>query len=457
MMIKMHGVKLPNLKQTAGCAPERIPTPSKVTIPMSMHIGIPAVPVVKPGDTVKVGQLIGEAGGFVSAPVYASISGTVASVDNFMKFAGNYVKSITIASDGRNEPLETLTPPDVHDLESFLHAVNDSGVVGQGGAGFPSAVKLVVKDLDKIEAIIINGAECEPYVTSDTRTMLDRTDEVWEGILMLQEYYRAKRIIIAIEENKPECIQRFRALCENTQGIEVAALPHMYPQGGEKILVYNLLGHIIPEGKLPIDVGAVVINCTTLATITHYIRTGMPLVERCVTVDGSAVRNPGNVIAPIGTPLSVLYDFCGGFKEEPGKVLYCGAMMGMAVHSLDMPVQKTTNATLAFNRADARIPESTACIRCGNCINHCPLKLAPNEIETAYRLKDPEKLSKLKVNLCMECGCCSYICPAKRPLVQTNKLAKVLLRDWQKLQEQKAKEELELKEAEERKEAATNE
>ena len=259
-MIKMHGVKLPNLKQTAGCAPERIPTPSKVTIPMSMHIGIPAVPVVKPGDTVKVGQLIGEAGGFVSAPVYASISGTVASVDNFMKFAGNYVKSITIASDGRNEPLETLTPPDVHDLESFLHAVNDSGVVGQGGAGFPSAVKLVVKDLDKIEAIIINGAECEPYVTSDTRTMLDRTDEVWEGILMLQEYYRAKRIIIAIEENKPECIQRFRALCENTQGIEVAALPHMYPQGGEKILVYNLLGHIIPEGKLPIDVGAVVMR-----------------------------------------------------------------------------------------------------------------------------------------------------------------------------------------------------
>lgn len=456
-MIKMHGVKLPNLKQTAGCAPERIPTPSKVTIPMSMHIGIPAVPVVKRGDTVKVGQLIGEAGGFVSAPVYASISGTVASVDNFMKFAGNYVKAVTIASDGRNEPLETLTPPDVHDLESFIHAVNDSGVVGQGGAGFPSAVKLMVKDLSKIEAIIINGAECEPYVTSDTRTMLDRTDEVWDGILMLQEYYKAKRIIIAIEENKPECIQRFQPLCEKTKGIEVAALPHMYPQGGEKILVYNLLGHIIPEGKLPIDVGAVVINCTTLATITHYIHTGMPLVERCVTVDGSAVRNPGNVIAPIGTPLSVLYDFCGGFKEEPGKVLYCGAMMGMAVPDLDLPVQKTTNATLAFNKADAHIPDPTACIRCGNCINHCPLKLAPKEIETAYRLKDPEKLNKLKVNLCMECGCCSYICPAKRPLVQTNKLAKVMLRDWQKLQEQKAKEETELKEAEERKEAATNE
>ena len=428
-MIKMHGVKLPNLKQTAGCAPERIPTPSKVTIPMSMHIGIPAVPVVKPGDTVKVGQLIGEAGGFVSAPVYASISGTVASVDNFMKFAGNYVKSITIASDGRNEPLETLTPPDVHDLESFLHAVNDSGVVGQGGAGFPSAVKLVVKDLDKIEAIIINGAECEPYVTSDTRTMLDRTDEVWEGILMLQEYYRAKRIIIAIEENKPECIQRFRALCENTQGIEVAALPHMYPQGGEKILVYNLLGHIIPEGKLPIDVGAVVINCTTLATITHYIRTGMPLVERCVTVDGSAVRNPGNVIAPIGTPLSVLYDFCGGFKEEPGKVLYCGAMMGMAVHSLDMPVQKTTNATLAFNRADARIPESTACIRCGNCINACPMGLSPVEIAGAYTKNDGEMLDKLMVDLCIGCGTCSYVCPAKRPVTQTMNLAKAV---WQK-------------------------
>lgn len=454
-MFKMHGVHLPNWKQTAGSAPERIPTPSQVTIPMSMHIGIPAVPVVKPGDTVKVGQLIGQAGSFVSAPVYASISGTVAAVEDFMKFAGNRVKAVTIASDGRCEPLETLTPPDVHDLESFLHAVNDSGVVGQGGAGFPTAVKLTVNDLEQIDAIIINGAECEPYVTSDTRTMLDRTDEVWDGILMLQKYYKAKRIIIAVEENKPECIQRFQPLCAETEGVEVVALPHMYPQGGEKILIYHLLGRVIPEGKLPLDVGAVIINCTTLATITHYIRTGMPLVEKCVTVDGSAVAHPRNVIAPIGTPLRVLYDYCGGFREEPGKVLYCGPMMGMAVHSLDLPVQKTTNATLAFTAADAQVPESTACIRCGNCINHCPLKLAPKEIETAYLRKDPEKLSKLKVDLCMECGCCSYICPAKRPLVQTNKLAKVMLRDWQKLQEQKAKEETEWKEAEDRKEAAS--
>lgn len=265
---------------------------------------------------------------------------------------------------------------------------------------------------------------------------------------------QAKRVIIAIEKNKPQCIQIFKKLCANAPGVEVAELPSLYPQGGEKVLVYNTMGRIVPEGKLPIDVGAVVINCTTLATIAQYIQTGMPLTEKCVTVDGSAVREPGNVIAPIGAPLSALFEHCGGFKEEPGKLIYCGPMMGIAVPNLEMPVVKNTNAVLAFNEKDACLPEPTACIKCGNCINHCPLKLSPTEIETAYRMKNAEKLGKLKVNLCMECGCCSYICPAKRPLVQTNKLAKTMLRDWQKQKEQQEKLEQERQAALEREEAA---
>lgn len=453
-MIKMNGVKLPHRKDTAGSAPEHIKTPPRVTIPMSMHIGIPAVPVVKEGDTVKVGQLIGEAGGFVSSPIYASVSGTVTKVEDFMTSAGSYTKAVVIESDGRNEPYEGLTPPDVHDLESFLVAVNDSGVVGLGGAGFPTAVKLTVKDLSQIEAVIINGAECEPYVTSDTRTMLDRSDLVWEGVQMLQKYLKAKRVIIAIENNKPDCIKIFKALCKDASGVEVAELPHLYPQGGEKVLVYTTTGRIIPEGKLPIDAGAVVINCTTLATIVQYIETGVPLVEKCVTVDGSAINHPGNVIAPIGAPISALIGHCGGLKETPQKLIYGGPMMGIAVPSLDAPLLKNTNAVLALSPKDAQIPETTACIKCGTCINHCPLQLAPTDLETAYRLQDPERLLKLNINLCMECGCCSYVCPAKRPLVQTNKMAKTMVKEWQKRRELQEKLEQETKENAEGKEAA---
>jgi electron transport complex protein RnfC len=213
--------------------------------------------------------------------------------------------------------------------------------------------------------------------------------------------------------------------------IELRTLPALYPQGGEKVLIYNITGRTVPEGKLPLDVGVIVLNCTTVAVIARYIKTGMPLVSKCVTVDGSAVKEPKNVIAPIGTPVKALFDYCGGFKEEPKKVLYGGPMMGIAIHDLSLPVLKSTNAVLAFNEKDAKLPEETACIRCGRCVAHCPLKLMPYSIETAYKLKKPELLEKYKVNLCMECGCCAYTCPAKRRLVQVMKLSKAMLRDYQ--------------------------
>ena len=431
MKVKLHGVHVPHRKNTEDSIPRRMPAPPVVTIPMSMHIGAPAKPVVKPGESVQVGQLIAEAGGFVSAPIYASVSGKVKRLEDVLLSGGQFVPGVVIESDGEQTPWTGIQKPEVTDLASFLEAVKASGVVGLGGAGFPTAVKLTVKDISQIEAVIVNGAECEPYITSDTRTMLDRTDEVLDGIALLQKYLQVKRVIIGIENNKPACIEAFRAKCPAGGGIEVKALPAMYPQGGEKVLIYNTIGRIVPEGKLPIDVGAIVINCTTLAALSVYIRTGMPLIEKCVTVDGSAVQTPQNVIVPIGTPLKDVFEFCGGFRAEARKVLYGGPMMGIAVPDLEVPVLKNTNAVIALDEKDAVPPKETACIKCGRCIAHCPLRLMPAEIERAYRLKQPEELEKCKVNLCMECGCCSFICPARRPLVQINKLAKAELRKYQ--------------------------
>jgi electron transport complex protein RnfC len=421
---------------------EHIPVPQTVTIPVIMHIGAPAKPVVKPGTEVKVGQLIAEPGGFVSAPIYSSVSGKVKKLEDTLISNGQYVPAVVIESDGAQELYEGIEKPAVTNTQEFVDAVRNSGVVGLGGAGFPTSVKLTVKDLSKLEYLVVNGAECEPYITSDTRTMLDDGEAVIGGILLVMKYLNVKKTVIGIENNKPECVRHLRELADGHEGIEIKPLPALYPQGGEKVLIYNTVGRIVPEGGLPLDAGVIVMNCTTLAAIYHYIETGMPLVSKCVTVDGSAVNTPKNVIAPIGTPVEALFEYCGGFKEEPGKVLYGGPMMGIAVPDLTAPILKNTNAVLAFNRRDSETPEPTACISCGRCVDHCPLRLMPKEIESAYNQNKPELLEKLKVNLCMECGCCSYICPARRPLVQTNKLAKARLREYQnakKAEAEKAK------------------
>ncbi len=429
-MRKLSGVHAPHLKNTADRAPESIPVPAEVVLPMSMHIGAPSKPVVKPGDEVKVGQLVAEASGFVSSPVYASVSGKVKSVEAFEGANGSRTTAVTIVSDGLQTPYEGLQPPVVTNTDEFLTAVRDSGAVGLGGAGFPTAAKLKVEP-GKIDTIIINGAECEPYITSDTRTMIDDAGLVWAGALLLKKFLDVKSLVIAIEDNKPLPIKKMNDYSAGGSGITVKTLPAVYPQGGEKVLIYNTTGRAVPEGKLPLDVGVIVLNVTTVATIARYIKTGMPLVSKCVTVDGSAVKEPKNVIAPIGTPVQELFDYCGGFSEEPGKVLYGGPMMGIAIHDLRLPVLKSTNAVLAFNEKDAKLPKESACIRCTRCVVSCPLKLMPLNIETAYKLKKPELLEKYKVNICMECGCCAYVCPAKRRLVHVMKLSKAMLRDYQ--------------------------
>ena len=436
--MRLSGVKLKHRKHTSHSVPEKLPVPEYVVIPMSMHIGKPANPIVKVGQRVTVGELIGEADGFVSSPVYSSVSGKVKKISTITVYGGMKTQAVEIETDGLQEVCETVKPPTVNDFDSFVKAIKDSGITGLGGAGFPTFIKIGVKDISMAKAVIINSAECEPYITSDTRTMLDKADYIFKGIDLVQKYLEPNTVIIGIENNKKSSIAKMKEMAQTRDNVQVKVLPAVYPQGGEKVLVYNTIGKIIPKGGLPIDVGAIVINCTTLAAIAEYIETGMPLVEKCVTVDGSAVSEPKNVIAPIGTPIKNLFDYCSGFSKDPKKVIYGGPMMGISVPSLDAPVLKMTNAVIAMDEKDAKLPKPTACINCGECVNHCPLKLDPRNISKAYKLNLVDELQNLCADLCMECGCCSYVCPANRPIVQTNKLAKAKLNEY--LREQKAKE-----------------
>ena len=429
-IFKLRGVHLKHCKNTAGMIPQRMPIPKTITLPMSMHIGAPAIPVVKVGDTVKVGQLIGAAAQGLSSPVYSGVSGTVKRLDETVTVSGAHIPTVVIESDGLQTICEEIQPPVVRNREEFLEAVKQSGIVGLGGAGFPTPVKLSV-EVGRIDTIVVNGAECEPYITSDTRTMIDDAALVAEGIGLLMRYLEVKRTVVGIEKNKPTCIASMKQATAGMEGVEIRALPSVYPQGGEKVLVYHTLGRVIQEGKLPLDCGVIVINCTTLACIANYIHTGMPLVEKCVTVDGSAVADPKNVFVPIGTSVMELIEFCGGFSQTPRKILSGGPMMGVSLADPSMPVLKQTNAVLAFGEKEATPPRATECIKCGRCIEHCPLGLSPTEIAKAYDAADGKNLEKLKVQLCMECGCCAYVCPAKRNLVQRNKLAKNVLKSYQ--------------------------
>ena len=435
MAFSLHGIKVPHRKNTAESASVRM-TANVVNIPTAMHIGKPATPVVKVGDLVKVGTLIAEQNGFVSSPVYASVSGKVTKIQDMLLSNGSYAPAITIESDGEMTSDESIAPPVINSKEDLLEAIKKSGIVGLGGAGFPTYVKF---NTDKpIEYIVINGAECEPYITSDTRTMLERGDDIKVGLEAILKYFEIGSVVFAIEKNKKNCVAEMKKAVGSMNKVEVKALPTIYPQGGEKVLVYHATKRVIGNGQLPIDVGCVVINCTTLATIGAFLKTGMPLVEKCVTVDGGCVKEPKNVIAPIGTPLKDVFDFCGGLTHDPRKVLYGGPMMGITVPDLDVPVLKQTNAILALTEKEARLPKATNCIRCGTCINTCPFGINPPALAKAYKDKDIEGIKKAGAEICMECGCCSFNCPANRPITQTNKLAKALLRE-EAMKEKEAK------------------
>ncbi len=428
MSFFLHGVHVPHRKNTADQSAARISDVKTVTLPMLMHIGAPAAPTVKVGDTVQVGTKIADGVGAVSSPIHASVSGKVTKITDILLSGGNTVPAVVIESDGEMTPCDTLQAPVVESREDLLQAMKESGVVGLGGAGFPTYVKWNA-DPARMEDLIINGAECEPYITSDSLTMTERADDMEFALRTIIKYFPIKRIIIGIESNKKSAIASMQEMAEKLDIAEVKVLPQLYPQGGEKVLVYHTTRKVIPTGKLPIDVGCVVCNCTTIAAIGAYLKTGMPLVEKCITVDGGSVSNPRNVIVPIGTSLEDVFAFCGGFSEEPSKVLYGGPMMGITVPDLTAPVLKNTNAVIALTEKEAKLPKTAACIRCGACTNVCPFGLNPAQILLAYKKKDAEMLKSLSVDTCMLCGCCSFNCPANRPLVQTNSLSKQLLRE----------------------------
>ena len=428
MAVYLHGIHVPHRKHTQKKPVVHLKPPKRVTIPMSMHIGKPAIPTVAVGDLVRIGTKIGEADGYVSTNVYSSISGKVVKLVDHLLADGSTTTAVVIESDWEMKK-EKKTPPVVNDNKDLVAAIKESGIVGLGGAGFPTHVKFDV-DPQRIEYLIINGAECEPYITSDTVTMMTRSADMAYALEVLSRTLGIKNVVIGIEDNKKEAINAMANMAKTISEctVSVKALPSIYPQGGEKVLVYHTVGRKIPADKLPIDVGCIVLNCTTLASIGAYLKTGMPLVEKCVTVDGGAVKNPQNIVAPVGTPLWLLFEYCGGLTEQPDKILYGGPMMGVTVANSDAPVLLNTNAVLALTKKETKLPKTTACIRCGACMNVCPFGLAPAIISKAYDNGSVEGLKALSVMSCMECGCCSYVCPANRPLVQKNKLAKQLLK-----------------------------
>lgn len=429
------GAAVPHRKNTANCETVKMGVPEKVVIPMLQHIGAPCEPVVKKGDIVKVGQIIGTSDKFVSSPIHSSVSGTVTNVAPMLYPGGFHVPTAEIKTDGSQEIHENVKPPVYSNNKELLEAIRQSGLVGLGGAGFPAHVKLSPPPDKKIDTLIINAAECEPYITSDYREIIENSWNVMNGISIVMELLGVSNVWIGVEDNKPEAIKELTHLAATSDKINVVTLKSRYPQGAEKMLIYATTGRKVPPGKLPMDVGVVVMNVNSVSFISEYLKTGMPLIKKRVTVDGSAVKNPSNVEVLIGTQLADVFEFCGGFDSVVHKVLMGGPMMGIAQYSLQTSVVKHTNALLAFGREEAKHYAESACIRCGRCVEACPMNLLPLYINMNSLAGDIEALKKYNPNDCIECGSCSYVCPAKRHLVQSIRLAKSQLRQAAKTAE----------------------
>lgn len=428
------GAPVPHHKNTWSEPSAVMPPPERVVIPMQQHIGAPCKPVVKKGDHVYVGQVIGDNDAFVCAPIHASVSGTVSAVTKVLLTGGQTTEAIVIDSDGQMEHDPSIAPPPpVTNKKELAETARKSGLVGLGGAGFPAHVKLNVPEGKSIDTLIINVAECEPYVTSDHREALENGRNVLEGIYKVKEILDVHRVLIAVEDNKPDVIAKLTEIADDPQKdpkdeVRVLTLKSRYPQGAEKVLVQACTGRKVAPGQLPADVGCLVMNIASVSFLASYMRTGMPLTLKRVTIDGSAVKSPKNVIVPIGTPIKDVVAFCGGYKAEPRKILMGGPMMGIAITSDELPILKQNNAILAFDEAEARQYATTDCIRCGRCVAACPMELMPTKLEKAVEKKDVDALLSLDIMTCMECGCCAFSCPAGRRLVQAIRLGKSYVR-----------------------------
>ena len=446
MKKEISSLHVPHNKHTAGCEPVRIALPREVVLPMNMHSGHDAVPVVAVGDHVKVGQMIAREEGRFSSPVHASVSGTVTEIGTMDTAKGGKTATIRIESDGKMEVDDSVRPPVLTDCDSFLQAIRDSGMVGLGGAAFPTWAKLnEARNPDyHVDTVLINAAECEPYITSDHRMMLAHPDWIADGIEYLRKYmsdYLSGAVYkICIEKNKPDAIEVLKKTFADKPYVQIQELNAIYPQGAKQVMLYNATGRVAVAGRRFPSFGALIINVSSLALTAHYLKTGMPLVERIVTVDGPAVAKPMNLIAPIGTSIRELLNVTG-LKSEPGKVVVGGPMNGEAICSVDDPVVKVSNAVLAFAEKSAVLPEASACINCGRCIEKCPVGISVASVERMMKIADEEYRVKMLIDTgvrqCVDCACCSYVCPAHRPLLQINQQAKSYLKRYAAEQKEK--------------------
>ncbi len=408
--------------------------------PLSQHIGAPAKPIVEKGDHVLTGQKIAEAGGFVSAPIYATVSGTVKAVEPRRVVTGDKIMSIVVENDGLYEevayppvkPLEEMTN------EEIIDRIREAGVVGMGGAGFPTHVKLSPKEPEKIDYVIANCAECEPYLTSDYRRMIEEPEKLVKGLKVSLRLFENARGILAVEDNKPDCIEILKKLTKDEPRISVKALRTKYPQGAERQIIYAATGRAINSSMLPADAGCVVDNVDTIVAIYHAVYEGRPLMHRIVTVTGDAVADPRNFIVRIGTNYHELIEMAGGFKKEPVKIISGGPMMGFGLFDLDVPTTKTASALLCLTKDDVSSMKEGPCINCGRCMEVCPSRLTPGMLSDCAEHYDEERFLALDGMECVECGCCSYICPAKRPLTQTIKSMRKMQLAKRKKQEERS-------------------
>jgi len=427
-----RGIKLPHNKNTKALKPVRMEQVKTVTLLMKQHAGAACVPLVKPGERVLAGQLVGESEARVTAPVHASISGTVKKIETVRLPGGEDAAAVVIESDGRMERVRAV-PPRVECLEDFLRAVRDSGLVGLGGAGYPAHAKLRAA-VGKAEILLVNGAECEPYATADHREMLDAAPDIIEGIRHICRWLDIHEAIIGIERNKPDAIALLRGLCGEANAprlrIAVKAVPSRYPQGANKQLSYALTKRVVPLGGRLTDAGLVMSNAASTAFLGRYMRTGIPLITRTVTIDGSAVREPLNVRVPIGISVEEMLRLVGYAPEDgsAAKIILGGPMMGTASPDSNAVISKCTGVVLLFDQKQANLKPETACIRCGKCVLACPMRLQPLKLEQAWQARNTAALDRFKAAACIECGCCSYVCPAGRELVQRIRLGKKLLR-----------------------------
>ena len=447
MKKEISSLHVPHNKHTAGCEPVRIDLPKEVVLPMNMQSGHDAEPVVNVGDHVKVGQLIAREEGRFSSPVHATVSGTVAEIGTMDTAKGKTTVTIRIESDGLMEVDPSVKAPMITDCDSFLQAVRDSGMVGLGGAAFPTWGKLnEAKNPDyHVDTVLVNAAECEPYITSDHRMMLAHPDWIADGIEYLRKYmtdYLGAAVFkICIEKNKPDAIEVLRKTFAGKDYVQIQELNAIYPQGAKQVMLYNATGRVAVAGRRFPSFGALIINVSSLALMANCLNTGMPLVERIVTVDGPDVEKPMNLIAPIGTRIRELLKYTG-LKSEPGKVVVGGPMNGSAICSVDDPIVKVSNAVLVFDEKSAVLPEASACINCGRCIEKCPIGISVAMVDRVMKIRDEEvrvkKLIDTGVRQCVDCACCSYVCPAHRPLLQINQQAKSYLKRYAAEQKEKA-------------------